>query len=190
MELPPRPPSLPPPPQHVSPNHTQSHRNHHPSDYPTYVKRVGLQRSLERLNGVLLLDDLGEGIPEGGGNIPEDSLAISLHLRIPVPGNAREKSRCWPKKLRKDVSMNINTGVFSWTDRDNFVADEFLNRKSVSSLITSRTFFFFFLHFVTVLAAAFCATCRHLSEVRMTASILKSDKWISSPSQSWLFFTI
>ena len=38
-------------------------------------------------SGVLLLDALGEDIPDGGRNIPEGSLAVSLSLRIPGPGN-------------------------------------------------------------------------------------------------------
>ena len=55
--------------------------------------KVGLQRSPERLNGVLL-DALGEDIPVGGSNIPEGSLAVPLCLTIPGPGNIKDRSRC------------------------------------------------------------------------------------------------
>ena len=53
---------------------------------------MSFQRSIERLNGVLL-DALREDIPEGGNDIPEGSLAIPLCLRIPGPGNIKETSR-------------------------------------------------------------------------------------------------
>ena len=52
------------------------------------------QRRSERLNGVLLLDALGEDIPEGGSDISEGSLAVPLCLGIPGPGNIKERSRC------------------------------------------------------------------------------------------------
>ena len=39
---------------------------------------MGFQQRSERLNGVLLLDALGEDIPEGGRDISEGSLAIPL----------------------------------------------------------------------------------------------------------------
>ena len=38
---------------------------------------MGFQQRSERLNGVLLLDALGEDIPEGGSDISEGSLALS-----------------------------------------------------------------------------------------------------------------
>ena len=53
---------------------------------------MGFQRRSERLNGVLLLDALGEDIPEGGSNICEGSLAVPLCLGIPGPGNIKERS--------------------------------------------------------------------------------------------------
>ena len=43
---------------------------------------MGFQRSSERLNGVLLLDALGEDILEGGSDISESSLAVPLCLGI------------------------------------------------------------------------------------------------------------
>ena len=55
---------------------------------------MGFQRRSERLNGVLLLDALGEDIPEGGSDISEGSLAVPLCLGIPGPGNIKERSRC------------------------------------------------------------------------------------------------
>ena len=55
---------------------------------------MGFQQRSERLNGVLLLDALGEDIPEGGSDISEGSLAIPLCLEIPGPGNIKERSRC------------------------------------------------------------------------------------------------
>ena len=55
---------------------------------------MGSQRRSQRLNGVLLLDALGEDIPEGGSDILEASLAIPLCLGIPRPGNIKERSRC------------------------------------------------------------------------------------------------
>ena len=55
---------------------------------------MGFQQRSERLNGVLLLDALGEDIPEGGYDIPEGSLAVPLCLGIPGPGNIKERSRC------------------------------------------------------------------------------------------------
>ena len=39
---------------------------------------MGFQRRSERLNGVLLLDALGEDVPEGGSDISEGSLAVPL----------------------------------------------------------------------------------------------------------------
>ena len=62
--------------------HADSHKLKLPDIHASKV-----QRSCEGLNGVLLLDALGEDIPEGGRNIPEGSLAVSLGLRIPRPGN-------------------------------------------------------------------------------------------------------
>ena len=45
---------------------------------------MGFQRRSERLNGVLLLDALGEDIPEGGSDISEGSVtgrtALSWNL--------------------------------------------------------------------------------------------------------------
>ena len=61
---------------------------------------MGFQRSSERLNGVLLLDALGEDIPEGGSDISEGSLAVPLCLGIPGPGNIKERSRCYYTDLR------------------------------------------------------------------------------------------
>ena len=55
---------------------------------------MGLQRRSERLNGVLLLDALGDDIPEGGSDMSEDSLAVPLCLGISGPGNIKERSRC------------------------------------------------------------------------------------------------
>ena len=51
---------------------------------------MGFQRRSERLNGVLLLDVLGEDIPEGGSDISEGSLAVPLCLGIPGPGNIKD----------------------------------------------------------------------------------------------------
>ena len=56
-------------------------------------KETGFQQRSERLNGVLLLDTLGEDIPEGGSDIPEGLLAIPLCLGIPGPGKLKERSR-------------------------------------------------------------------------------------------------
>ena len=55
---------------------------------------MGFQQRSERLNGVLLLDALGEDIPEGGSDISEGSLVVPLRLGIPGPGNIKERSRC------------------------------------------------------------------------------------------------
>ena len=55
---------------------------------------MGFQQRSERLNGVLLLDALGEDIPEGGSDQSERSLAVLLCLGIPGPGNIKERSRC------------------------------------------------------------------------------------------------
>ena len=41
---------------------------------------MGFQRRSERLNGVLLLDALGEDIPEGGSDISEGTLAVPLRV--------------------------------------------------------------------------------------------------------------
>ena len=68
--------------------HTQSHR------LTSLGKEMGFQRRSERLNGVLLLDALGEDIPEGGNDISKGSLAVPLRLGIPGPGNIKERSRC------------------------------------------------------------------------------------------------
>ena len=62
---------------------------------------MGFQRRSERLNGVLLLDALGEDIPEGGSDISEGSLAVPLCLGIPGPGNTKERSRCLSEKARR-----------------------------------------------------------------------------------------
>ena len=70
---------------------TQSHR------LSCLDKEMGFQRRSERLNGVLLLDSLGEDIPEEGSDIPEGSLAVPLCLKlygIPGPGNIKERCRC------------------------------------------------------------------------------------------------
>ena len=50
---------------------------------------MGFQQRSERLNGVLLIDALGEDIPEGGSDISEGSLAVPLCLGIPGPGTSR-----------------------------------------------------------------------------------------------------
>ena len=50
---------------------------------------MDFQRRSERMNGVILLDALGEDIPEGGSDISEGSLAVPLCLGIPGPGNIR-----------------------------------------------------------------------------------------------------
>ena len=55
---------------------------------------MGFQRRSQRLNGVVLIDALGEDIPEGESDIPEASLALPLCLGIPRPGNIKERSRC------------------------------------------------------------------------------------------------
>ena len=55
---------------------------------------MGFQQRSERLNGVLLLDALGEDIPEGGSDISEGSLAVPFCLGIPGPGNIKERSGC------------------------------------------------------------------------------------------------
>ena len=47
------------------------------------------QRRSERLNGVLLLDALGEDIPEGGSDISEGSLAVPFVLESLGPGTSR-----------------------------------------------------------------------------------------------------
>ena len=67
-------------------------------------KKVGLVRNTERLNGILL-DTLGEDIPEEGSNIAEGWLAVPLCLRILGPGNIKERSRWWYEKARRGVSM-------------------------------------------------------------------------------------
>ena len=56
-------------------------------------KEMGFQQRSERLNGVLLLDALGEDFPEGGSNISDGSMAVPLCLGIPGPGNIKERSR-------------------------------------------------------------------------------------------------
>ena len=55
---------------------------------------MGFQQRSERLNGVLLLDALGEDIPEGGNDISEDSLAVRLVLEPLGPGTSRVLLRC------------------------------------------------------------------------------------------------
>ena len=55
---------------------------------------MGFQQRSERLNGVLLLDAVGEDIPQGGSDIPEGSLAVPPCLGIPGLGNIKERSRC------------------------------------------------------------------------------------------------
>ena len=50
---------------------------------------MGFQQRSERLNRVLLLDALGEDIPEGGSDISEGSLAVPLCLGILGPGTSR-----------------------------------------------------------------------------------------------------
>ena len=98
-------------------------------------KDMGFQRRSERLNGVLLLDALGD-IPEGGSNISEGSLAVPLCLGNPGPGNIKERSRCWSEKARRVVFLEkireVEGGVImNWpvSGRENFVADPFLDRK-------------------------------------------------------------
>ena len=56
-------------------------------------KEMGFQRRSERLNGVLLLDALGEDFPEGGSDRSDGSMAVPLCLGIPGPGNIKERSR-------------------------------------------------------------------------------------------------
>ena len=48
----------------------------------------------QRRSGLLLLDALGEDIPEGGSDISEGSLAVLLCLGIRGPKNIKERSRC------------------------------------------------------------------------------------------------
>ena len=66
---------------------------------------MGFQRRSERLNGVLLLDALGEDIPEGGSDMSEGLLAVPLCLGIPGPGNIKERSRCGSEKARRVVFL-------------------------------------------------------------------------------------
>ena len=101
-------------------------------------KEMGFQRRSERLNGVLLLDALGEDIPEGGSDISEGSLAVPLCLGIPGPGNIKERSRCWSEKARRVVFLEkireVERGVImNWpvSGRENFVAGPLLDRKPV-----------------------------------------------------------
>ena len=71
-----------------TPFHTHTSTNpltHNRRDYPAQIE-VSRQRGSEWLNR-LLLDALGEDIPEGGSNILEGSLAV-----------------CWSAKARRDVS--------------------------------------------------------------------------------------
>ena len=73
---------------------------------------MGFQRRSERLNGVLLLDALGEDIPEGGSDIPEGLLAVPLCLGIPGPRSIKERSTCWSEKARRVVFWEkIRNGV-------------------------------------------------------------------------------
>ena len=131
---------------------------------------MGFQRRSERLNGVLLLDALGEDIPEGGSDISEGSLAVPLCLGIPGPGNIKERSRCWSEKARRVVFLEkireVEGGaIMNWpvSGRENFVADPFLDRKPMKLPKNgSDVICLFFLQFMTVLAAAFCTACRRL----------------------------
>lgn len=71
---------------------------------------MGFQSSPEGLDGVMFLDALGCGegegsIPEGWSHVPESSLDVLLRLRIPLPGNIKEKSRCCSEKTRRCASM-------------------------------------------------------------------------------------
>ena len=60
------------PPTSVSVHHTQSHQ------LSCLDKEASFQRSSDRLNGLFLLDALGEDSPEGGSNRLEGLLAVSL----------------------------------------------------------------------------------------------------------------
>ena len=98
-------------------------------------KEMGFQWRSERLNGVLL-DALGEDIPEGGSDISEGSLAVPFCLGIPGPRNIKERSRCWSEKARWVVFLEkireVKGGVImKWpvSGRENFVADPFLDGK-------------------------------------------------------------
>ena len=46
-----------------------------------------------------------DGIPEGGSDIAEGSLAVLLCLGIPGPGNIKERPRCRSEKARRGVSV-------------------------------------------------------------------------------------
>ena len=60
----------------------------------------------ERLNGVLL-DALGEDVPEGGRDIPEGSLGASHRLRIPGPGRSRASRRDLAADLRRREGVSL-----------------------------------------------------------------------------------
>ena len=98
-------------------------------------KEMGFKRRSERLNGVLLLDALGEDIPDGGSDISEGLLAVLLCLGIPGPGSIKERSICWSEKARRVVFLEIREVeggvIMNWpvSGRDNFVADLFLDGK-------------------------------------------------------------
>ena len=58
------------------------HSTHNRNDRHAYIdKEMGFRRRSERLNGVLLLDVLGEDIPGGGNHIPEGWSLHSLTYR-------------------------------------------------------------------------------------------------------------
>ena len=59
----------------------------------------------ERLNGIFLLDSLGEDILERGSNLSEGSLAVLLCLGIPGPGNI---------KRDLDADMRRREGLCFW----------------------------------------------------------------------------
>ena len=99
-------------------------------------KEMGFQRRSERLNGVLLLDALGE----------------EICLGIPGPGNIKERSRCWSEKARKVVFLEkireVEGGVMmNWpvSGRENFVADPFLDGKPMKLSKNGSDVIFFFL---------------------------------------------
>ena len=105
---------------------------------------------------------------EGATYLKAQSLAVPLCLGISGPGNIKERSRCWSEEARRVVFLEkireVEGGVImNWpvSGRENFVADPFVDGKQWSCL-RMGVMWSVFLHFMTVLAAAFCTACRRL----------------------------
>ena len=96
--------------------HTYTHYQHHSNTIAKVIiiingttknRHLKLKKRVfrETLNDSVESLSLRRGIPEGGGDMPEGWLAVSLCLRIPGPGNVKERSRHWSERPRRGVDI-------------------------------------------------------------------------------------